>query len=160
MGVEPPAQFLVGDSVPLDGDSSNARAVRTPVGQVVPVEKGATSFTETWEPGLYSVEATGAGGRVLRRFAVNIDPQESRTVPMSPEILERFGAPLMSPPLVTERLPEHPASIAAAEAEAQQKLWKWVLVGALGVLMLETALAAVTGRRALTSIEGQPEGAS
>jgi hypothetical protein len=158
VGAAPPAQFFVGDPVSLEADSNGGRVVRTPGGRMVTVEKGATTFAETWEPGVYSVEATEAPGRVVRRFAVNVDPQESRTVPMPAETLERFGAPLATAPLAANPPPDRAALLAGAEAEAHQKLWKWVLAGALGFLLLETALAAATGQRSAASMEVQPEG--
>lgn len=156
VGVEQPSSYVIDDPVPLDAREAGSVQIRTPQGRVVPVAKGAASFTETSEPGVYSVESTGAGaaaGQVLRRFAVNLDPQESRTVPMPLETLERFGAPSIA---TTDRPAAEPSTaavgaLAAIEAESQQKLWKWSLTLALALAVLETGLAAFGTRRSIAS---------
>ena len=96
------------------------------------------------QPGI--VEITD-GGR-LRRIAVNLDANESRTAPLSTDELERLGVP------VAQRAPDAAAAtnttalLQGAEAEGRQKLWRWFLVAALAVLLFESALAGWTARRA------------
>jgi hypothetical protein len=156
VGVEQPSSYVIDDPVPLDAREAAAVQIRTPQGQVIPVAKGSASFSETAEPGVYFVESAGtggSGGKVLRRFAVNLDPQESRTVPMPLETLERFGAPSIA---TTDRSAVEPSTaavgaLAAIEAESQQKLWKWSLTLALALAVLETGLAAFGTRRSIAS---------
>jgi hypothetical protein len=78
------------------------------------------------------------------RVAVNVDPRESLVVPMSPE--ELLGA--------IERVLPQPADVArlqAAETEARQAFWRYGLWAMLGVLAVESLVAA--RRRRLTSAE-------
>ena len=78
-----------------------------------------------------------------RSFAVNVDPLESKTAPLQLETLEQLGC----------RLAEHapkPLNHAElrqmynAELENRQKMWRWLILAAIGVLIVETFLA---GRR-------------
>jgi hypothetical protein len=156
VGTAPAEAFVVGDPVPLERRDASGLQVRTPGGRTVAIESDAKEFVATSEPGVYAVETVGggaAGGRVVRRFAVNVDPQESRTVPMPLETLERFGAP--SVVAADDRSgaeaglkPTDPGLLASVEAEAQQKLWKWSLTFALTLALLETGVAAWSARRA------------
>ena len=86
-------------------------------------------------------------------FAVNLDPVESRTAPLPLEELERLGLPLklLSPELV-KREEKKRLRLQAVELEQRQKLWRWLLVGALLVLVMETWLAGwITRRNQLAS---------
>ena len=159
LGSVPTAAFTVGDSVPLDPREPGPNRIRTPHGDVVPLGAGTASFDATTEPGIYAVESAVSNGgppRVLRRFAVNVDPQESRTQPMPLETLERYGAPsiVVADRPATEAHPAPGGALAAIEAEAQQKLWKWCLSAAFALAVLETALAALSARRALAPRDG------
>lgn len=148
----PPSQFLVGDSVPLTGLSGGPVTLRIPDGSSVTLAAGATNFTGTLRPGIYGV----ISGASAKRFAVNLDPAESRTSPLAVDELERLGAPIshQRTPDVT-RETERKAVLQSAEAESRQKLWRWLIVAALAVLLMESALAGWTARRSI-SAEGNP----
>ena len=110
---------------------------------------GGNRFSGTELPGIY----TATGGQVTQRFAVNLDPVESRTAPLPLEELERLGLPLklLSPELV-KRAEKKRLRLQAVELEQRQKLWRWLLVGALLVLVMETWLAGwITRRNQLAS---------
>ena len=79
-------------------------------------------------------------------LAVNLPPDESRTVPVPVEELERWGAKLgtMKP---TEELVTAERRLRYMELENRQKLWRWVIVTVLGILAVETALAGLLARR-------------
>ena len=115
--------------------------MRRPDGQTVSLAAGTSVFTETDLPGLYSFDAAGA----TRVFAVNLDPAESATAPMPPESLERVGlgqpVPRAAPPA-----PARESSFYAG-LEHDQRLWRWLLVAALAVVLAETVLAARASRR-------------
>jgi hypothetical protein len=144
-----PSQHTVGDSVQLGPTNASVAAlVKRPDGREVSVPAGSR-FTETDLPGIYSVNA--GAGTVPHRFAVNLDPAESRTEAMPVEELERLGVPLKLrgtevpiPAAVKERL--H-----SAELEQRQKLWRWLLIGALIVLVAETWIAGRLTRPAPAS---------
>ena len=65
------------------------------------------------------------------------------------EELERLGLPLkpQSPELV-KREQEKRVLLQNAQLENRQKLWRWLLVAAIVFLLMETALAAWTTKRA------------
>jgi hypothetical protein len=135
------AQFFVGDPVTLPVTEGATRRVRKPDGQVVPLPPDSTVFTDTDRPGLYRLE-TAAGPRT---FAVNLDPAESATAPLAPEALERRGllgarSDAAAPAQSRERT-------FYATLEHDQRLWRWLIVLALLVLVLETFLAARSSRR-------------
>lgn len=119
-----PSQWFVGDTAPLPADAA---------------EKPAP-FTQ---PGIREVKA----GAHTVRFAVNLDANESRTAPLSPDELERLGVPLK--PVATKVAPtaEEKIVLQGLEAESRQKLWRWFIVATLAVLLLESALAGWTARK-------------
>ncbi len=149
-----PAAYQVGDRVPLirpDGPPAAPVAVFGPDGAPVKADGGATNFTVALVPGVYRVEA----GSAVRRFAVNLDPAESRTAPLPADELERLGAPVASAPADPVRVAEQRLRLANAELENRQKLWRWLIVAALGAVFVETWLAGRTARQAAV-----PEGAT
>ena len=107
------------------------------VGDVLP---GASPAVQ---PGIVSVNK---GGRE-RRVAVNLDPNESRTAPLSADELERLGVPVAQPAAAVGAVAPPTALLQASEAESRQKLWRWFIGAALAVLLLETLLAGWTARR-------------
>jgi hypothetical protein len=140
------SQFQTGDAVPCPVSSGDALQWRRPDGKVVGVAAG-TPFTETDLPGIYTVTV----GSRLRRFAVNLPLDESRTAPLSADDLARRGVPLRS-------MAEFPAAKSAGEQrrlqqgelENRQKLWRWLIVGLLTVALVEIALGGWLGRRVKT----------
>ncbi|MFN0127666.1 MAG: BatA domain-containing protein [Verrucomicrobiales bacterium] len=150
-----PAAYEIGDILPrlaLGAPAGTEVSVRTPSGTVIPLAGDATGFTETTEPGIYTVTA----GSQSRSVPVNLDPVESRTKPLADDDFERLGVPMAR---AAERARAEAAQAAltpAAEAENRQKLWRWFLAAALAVLLLETVLAGRAARRALTLAETAP----
>ena len=96
-------------------------------------------------PGIY--EVTGSSGSA--RFAVNLDPAESRTLPIPGDELEGLGTPMVASakPAATEAAK---IDMQFAELENRQKLWRWFIVAAMLLLFAETWLAGRTTRK-LTS---------
>ena len=97
-------------------------------------------FSDTGQPGLYTVD-TALGPR---SFAVNLDPLESKTAPLQLETLEQLGCRMAS----YSPKPFNHAELRQmynAELENRQKIWRWLILAAIGVLIVETWLA---GRRA------------
>jgi hypothetical protein len=141
-------QYVVGDTVRLPAEShapAQKSVVRKPDGGQVELAAGETTFSQTDQPGLYTV----ASATAPFRFAVNLAPEESRTAPLSLEELERLGVPLkMQAALTAQDLARQRQLLQAAELENRQKLWRWLLVAALLVLLMETWLAGWLTRRA------------
>ncbi|AGA24842.1 vWA domain-containing protein [Singulisphaera acidiphila] len=132
------ANLLVHDPValPVTEGAAKGLVVRTPGGGTVATAPGRTAFLETDRPGLYTIE-TAAGAR---EFAVNLDPLESKTAPLHVETLEQFGCRLANPSRTTVDR-DHLRQMHNAELEGRQKLWRWLIVAAIGILIVETWLA-------------------
>ena len=119
-----PSQWLVGDTAAL------------PAGAV----DQEVRFTE---PGIRTVVA---GERTLR-FAVNLEPNESRTAPLAPDELERLGVPIAQTEPKPEPSGDSKIVVQGVEAESRQKLWRWFIAATLAVLLVESALAGWTARK-------------
>jgi hypothetical protein len=137
----PPTQYYVGDNVPL-GPNEPGSTVHAPDGSELRLSPGEATFSQTMAPGIYTL-----GTQPGRRFAVNLDAAESRTAPMPLDELERLGAPIVHQPTVATREAERKVRLRNTELEERQKLWRWFLLGTLGVLLVETWLAGLTARR-------------
>jgi hypothetical protein len=159
------SQYFVGDSVPLPNPAS-AKAtnfeVRKPDGSAVRLQAGQQTFAQTDLPGIYSISASAPGDdaqspiRDSQLFAINLPAGESRTEVMSLEDLEKLGIPLKPTAGVLYEAAEglgHPTSL--TEMESEQKLWRWILLSMLLVLLIETALAGWLTRPAPVP-EGEP----
>ncbi len=141
-----PEQYFVGDIVPLAaarGADKSALTIRVPDGSQLNLDARETNFSLTMTPGIYSVTSV----QPPKRFAVNLDPAESRTAPLPVDELERLGAPIAHPTLTVTREVERKVRLENTEQESRQKLWRWVLVATLAVLLVETWLAGRTARR-------------
>lgn len=138
------AQYFVGDTVPLSvSNGLSAIVVRKPDGREARVAPGSP-FAETDLSGIYTVNGT----EPPVRWAVNLDPAESQTAPMPLEDLERLGVPLKAQSLDLAKAEEaRRERLQAAELENRQKLWRWLLVAAVTLLLLETFVAGWTVRR-------------
>jgi hypothetical protein len=136
---------LVDDRVPLP---ERGRGPAAPLAVVKPdgtrIELGPESreFDDSDQPGVYTAETA----RGARPFAVNLDPLESKTAPLSLETLEQFGCRLASRG-VAEADPEQLRQLQGRELEARQKLWRWVILATTLVLIIETWLAGRTRAR-------------
>ena len=102
-------------------------------------------------PGIYTIGST----QPPKRFAVNLDASESRTAPLPSDELERLGAPVARQARVMAAAaePARKIQLQNAELENRQKLWRWILVATVAVLLFETWLAGRTARR-LPATEG------
>ncbi len=141
-------RLTVGDALPIQASDQTRAVVRKPDGTSVQAAPGSASIVAD-QPGIYTVQTGGEP----RRYAANIDPAESRTAPMPIEDLERLGVPVRTRD--TTLKPTAAAAAAArqqllnAELEGRQKLWRWLVVAALIVLLLETWLSGRLTRQAV-----------
>jgi len=138
----------VGDVVPIvaaSGARDSSVKILTPDNNQVSVASGETNFSGTVVPGIYTI----ASAEPPKRFAVNIDSFESRTAPLSVEDLERLSVPLKRPVMPVSVARERSIRLNNTELENRQKLWRWLIVSALVVLLLETWLGGRAHRRSL-----------
>ena len=138
-------QYSVGDLIPLvPASETEPVLIHKPDGSTVTLT-GAKSYSQADLLGVY----TASSVRSPLRFALNVAAEESRTAPLSLEELERLGLPLKRQPLASaQQLEQKRQRLQAAELESHQKLWRWFIVMALVVLLLETWLAGRITRRA------------
>lgn len=150
----------VGDPLPLPANETDL-TVTLPSGDEIALEgEKAGQFSGTESPGFYTVNSTDAAGREQARvYAINLPPQESRIETTDPAVtLAELGVTLESDSSVTSTgldtasmSDQQRRRVEAEEKESNQKLWKWLLVAALGILLLETWLAGRRGRATETA---------
>lgn len=104
------------------------------------------------QPGIYAITEPGRQVRV----AVNLDPNESRTAPLSADELEQLGVPLAKAKVDPAQPVDNKTFLQGIEAENRQKLWRWFIAATLAVLLVESALAGWTARRAALQTEEVP----
>ncbi|MDB6070331.1 MAG: hypothetical protein JWL81_1502 [Verrucomicrobiales bacterium] len=144
-----PSQFLAGRPVPLAMPGLNAKAevrVTAPDGSVGAVSGTPPLLQATQRTGLYSF----TDGSITGYFAVNPDPAESRTQPMAADELERLGVPVWREKSSAADRGDGAGGLAGVQTESRQKLWRWIIVAALAVLLIETLLAGLSARRVPT----------
>jgi len=93
------------------------------------------------QPGIYTV----VDGNQPQNIALNMDPRESETTPIEIDELERLGITL-GPIAEQSARVETMRQLRDRELESRQRLWQWLLVAALGVLALESAIASRSRR--------------
>ena len=137
-------QFQTGDAIPSPVSSGGAAVQwQKPDGKKESLAAG-TPFAETDLPGIY----TATFGDKRRQFAVNLPLDESRTAPLSPDELARLGVPLQTPAqFAITKTPEVPRHLQRAELENQQKIWRWLIVAVLAVMLGEIILSGWLARR-------------
>jgi hypothetical protein len=144
-GLSAPTAYHVGDTVPLAafGQPGAALSIRGPANLELKLGTTNANFSQTAQPGMYLVSSSQG----TKRFAVNLEPTESRTAPLLLDELEKLGVPMTgvkpSPALETSRK----ALLQIAELESRQKLWRWLLISAVLVLLFETWLAGRAARQ-------------
>jgi hypothetical protein len=157
-GATPPIldQYNIGDVVPLTA-TQNKVSVVTPEGKQVDLPADQKSFSDTGVPGVYVVRS-GATTQTSS-FAVNLDSTESRIAPISIDEFERLGVPVTHQVGTLTPESKRQVRVQNAELENRQKLWRWLLLGTLAVLLIETYLAGRAARAASVTIQ-TPEATS
>ena len=93
-------------------------------------------------PGIYQL----ASNRQSKRVAFNLPASESRTDPLSKELLEQEDVKLGTMSTATEKV-EKERQRKDKELENRQKLWRWMLILALCTLFAETVLSSFLAKR-------------
>ncbi len=123
------------------------------VGEVIPVPKGITAQISDAEglplkdqpagemalekPGLYLLTEDGKS----RQIAVTLPDSESQLDQIDLDRFEQYGVVTGKSDSAKERR-EAARLSQVQELENRQKLWRWLLVGALAILLIETIVAA------------------
>jgi hypothetical protein len=142
-------QYAVNDEIDFTWLSpAGVIHITEPDGTTVDLPPGTRKFAQTTQPGFY----TAAAAELACRFAVNLAPEESRTAPLPMEELERLRVPIAEKAWGADRQAKlAPELKVAAAIENQQKLWRWLIVAAAVVLLMETVLAGWLARRSIAT---------
>jgi hypothetical protein len=142
-------QYFVNDQIPIPQprtiEPANMR-IRRPDNSLIDLESGQKTFNRTELPGIYTIESP-SGNRI---FAVNIPARECLTAPLPLDDFEQFGIPLNgSQGIRTQQLQQAKLHSSIIDMENRQKLWRWLLIALLAVIMVETWLAGWLTRPAV-----------
>jgi hypothetical protein len=146
------ASTVVNAAVALPRDRQTELQIQTPSGSKLKVATDATDFRETPEPGIYRA----TGDQQEFRFAVNVAASESDTAPLPIEQLEQLGLKIGQTATQSERL-HRERQRRDTELESRQQFWRWLMVGCLTVLILETWWAARASQLASTPTQPPTE---
>jgi hypothetical protein len=141
---------LVGNNLDFGGPVGSAKLLSA-AGVSIEVAADATTSGPIAAPGIYRlVNERG----LVRSFAVNLDPVESRTAPMAADELERLGAPVAQAKAAPVNEAARQVALQGVEAEGQQKLWRWFIIATLLLLLSESLLAGRAARKG--TVAGSP----
>lgn len=127
--------YVVGQAIALP-DSEQPWQVTRPGGQVVEVDRQRGTADLLDQPGVFEF----ANDEQQFQIAVNLDPVESQTSAMDPSRLESFDVRVGTQPS-REELAGSLQKLQDTQLENRQRLWKWLLLGAICLLVLETLVA-------------------
>ncbi len=142
----------VGNALPLPADATSA-VIKKPDDSIQTWSAESKTTLVVEEPGLYEIQA----GSESLTLAVNLPADESRTDPLAPEQLEAYGVKWSSKAAVPTSAPvaEQLRQQQLVELEHQQQLWRWALVAAIGLLVLESLLAGWRQSAALSATSSE-----
>ena len=107
--------------------------------------------------GIYTLAATeeALANENAIHLAVNLPPAESKTDPISFDLLKAAGVPIQTQSIRNIEDAQNVGDqrqLMNRELESQQKLWKWILLLAIFFLLSETILAGLRQRRTSRSV--------
>jgi len=123
--------------------------VRSPDGTTIKMKPGESRSRAPINRGFIPWQS----GRLRTRFAVNLPPEEGRTAPMAWTNWKSSGCPQAIALQAGTLSKAVQAQLQAARTGDRQKLWRWLIIGALIVIMAETWLAGRLSRTATLEAE-------
>ena len=137
------ARYTVGDAIDLNwlatAPAYRGKPVRitSPKGGAIPLTENQR-VTRTDEPGIYTIHI----GEETLRIAVNLAASESETAPITADDLETRGIAIWkSTTHLAQSEADTKRQMRINELENKHKLWRWLIVAGIAVLMLETFIA-------------------
>ena len=118
--------------------SKTDRVVVTPNGERRSIAANEPSILELNEHGAYEIRSAGTPSNAPDRIAVNIDPAESDLAQLDPSELVAAATGRASQAAVSA---DTPAELTPEDAEKQQNLWWYLLLGGLALLVAELLVA-------------------
>jgi hypothetical protein len=108
------------------------------------------------EPGVIRLRYEGSDGPRTSYLVANLDPLESRTERVTTQELKTFGIPLERLKTTAEKA-EQKRMLQSRELESEQRVWQWLIVAGVVILLFETWLAGRMAQQSATpSSEGVP----
>ena len=134
-------RLTVGDAVPIqDVISRGGDEIEITMPSGTRSTVGGASTLMLNEPGIFQFAWAGPNGPRSTAIAVNSDPLESRTAPLGLDELRALGVPLLDADAVPEST-EEKRQLQARELESRQRIWQWVILAGVLILLVETWLA-------------------
>jgi hypothetical protein len=98
------------------------------------------------ERGFYTVRPPGTEPERPFLLAVNVELEESNLARLDPE---QLAAQIMAPPGTEDASldSDRAVSLQREDQERRQGMWRWLLLAALGLFVLETALSNWVSRK-------------
>ena len=136
--------YTVGQSIPLPPEAKEAAlTLRQPDGKVVNLDPGAQNFTPS-EPGIYVLTNL----EPPLHFAVNLPAAESRTSPLDNEAISALNLPILPSNHQSAKIVKNSEqSVNDKALEDDRKLWRWLILAAILLVLLETWLGGWLARR-------------
>ena len=132
---------LIGQPVTLPGKTKTLRTVKGPDG--MEEIRPETNLFHAKQPGIYTLQGT----RPVT-FAVNLSPRESRTDLLPMERLTGLKLPFdhkNKEMMAVSKKREQ--TLVDEQLEKRQKIWRWLIVAAILLVLLETWIGGWTWRR-------------
>ena len=135
------SNYFAGETIKLPGKSDQARILNGPDGKLE-VPAGSTTFNAK-KPGLYTLEESQNVS-----FAVNVSPRESKTSLLPMERLDALNLPFSAKNKQTEKIAQNrEQTLIDEQTEKRQKIWRWLIVIAILLVLLETWLGGWLWRK-------------
>ena len=134
------ANNLVGETVSVPAGYDR---IVSPDGSVEIVE--AASAHKFVSPGIHAFKSSTDSQLADLKMAVNIDPSESQIDTMPVDQISALGVEVGTHNTTQEEV-EQQRVLRDFELENRQKLWKWLVVGAIALIIAESWLAGRTDR--------------
>ena len=115
----------------------------SPGGDVEFIEASSTQTLSS--PGIHSYSSSTDSQLPDVKIAVNIDPSESQIDSMPVDQISALGVEVGTHNTTDEEI-EQQRKLMDCELESRQKLWKWLILGAIGLVIAESWLAGRTDR--------------
>ncbi len=114
------------------------RVVVTPSGERRQIAESDPSILELTEHGAYQIRPAATPSARPEQIAVNLDPAESDLTPLDPSELVATATGRATQ---TATAAAAPAELTPEEAEKQQNIWWYLLMGGLALLVAELVIA-------------------
>ena len=143
---------LATKTTPVVANNIVGQSIKAPTGydQIVSPDGSVEFIDDTARqtfsaPGIFSYASTKDTALPELKVAVNIDPSESQIAPMPEDRISALGVEIGTHDTSEEEF-ERQRQLLDIELENRQKLWKWLVLGAIGLIIAESWLAGKTDR--------------